>query len=106
MSIPITDFVCSNRLSSLPNELGRLKHVWNLQLANMNIPDLPVSQCSRENPAAKVILPILRAKLRRCVPFNRMKLMVVGLQGTGIENFFFPLPSDMVLSWMSSDAVH
>ena len=29
---------------------------------------------------AKEILPKLRAKLRKSVPFNRMKLMIVGLQ--------------------------
>ena len=34
---------------------------------------------------AKRVIPYLRAKLRKSVPFNRMKLMVVGLQ---VGSFF------------------
>lgn len=68
-------------LRQLPAELGNLKNIWNLRLTNLNINDVPFTFDERNH--AKTVLPYLRVKLRKSVPFNRMKLMVVGLQGRG-----------------------
>ncbi|XP_047142009.1 leucine-rich repeat serine/threonine-protein kinase 1 isoform X1 [Hydra vulgaris] len=68
-------------LTVLPAELSLLKNVWNLRLSGLNIPDLPFEL--NDKNLAKQVMPYLCAKLRKSVSFNRMKLMVVGLQARG-----------------------
>eukprot|EP00794_Sanderia_malayensis_P013704 gene13704-15131_t len=77
------ELILSNnpRIQRLPPELGKLRNIWNLRLENLNIQDIP--EDVKSSRSTKKILAHLRGKLRKSVPFKRMKLMVVGLQGRG-----------------------
>ncbi|XP_066918410.1 leucine-rich repeat serine/threonine-protein kinase 1-like isoform X2 [Clytia hemisphaerica] len=72
----------NHNLHTIPSTLGKLKNIWTLKLAELTIPELASFNLDDKN-VAKDILPFLRAKLRKSESFNRMKLMIVGLQGRG-----------------------
>nr|XP_002736404.1 PREDICTED: leucine-rich repeat serine/threonine-protein kinase 1-like [Saccoglossus kowalevskii] len=71
-------------ITYLPLELGNLKRCWNMQLHGLNITNLPDTlQPGTEGVRVSDICAHLKAQLRKSEPCNRMKLMVVGLQGQG-----------------------
>uniref|UniRef100_A0A7M5VAP0 non-specific serine/threonine protein kinase n=1 Tax=Clytia hemisphaerica TaxID=252671 RepID=A0A7M5VAP0_9CNID len=67
-------------LTFLPPKLGLLKNIWSLNLSGLDIKNVPHKF---EGLNHVKVLSFLRAKLRKSKPFNRIKLMLVGLQGRG-----------------------
>lgn len=71
-------------LKILPLDLGRLHNCWELTLHGLNVTNVPHHLLPGvRGGSAKRLLAYLRAQLRHCEPYNRMKLMAVGLQGRG-----------------------
>ncbi len=77
--------VCvSNAITALPLTLGSLRNCWELSLNGIRISNVPHHLLPNSGRGStRHLLAYLRAQLRHCVPYNRMKLMVVGLQGRG-----------------------
>ena len=69
-------------LTTLPPALGRLKNCFQLGIDNLRLNNLPHTT-NIEGSRTKVILHFLHTELRNSVPSRRMKLMVVGLAGQG-----------------------
>jgi len=86
-------------VTELPLELGKLQNCWELSVKGLklsNVPQhvrpgmyflflvvtliIPCIYADVRGGTTRQLLAYLRAQLRRCVPYNRMKLMVVGLQ--------------------------
>ena len=69
----------------LPLTLGRLRNCWELILHGLKISNVPqhLMPGVTRGGSTKHLLAYLRAQLRHCVPYNRMKLMLVGLQVRG-----------------------
>lgn len=73
-----SDIVC------LPLTLGMLRNCWEITLNGLRISNAPHHLLpGGGRGSTRHLLAYLRAQLRHCVPYNRMKLMVVGLQGRG-----------------------
>lgn len=71
--------VSENNISVLPDEIGRLDRLYELPLQGLNL---------QHDPAAlkggpKDIVSYFRCKLKKAVPYHRIKLMLVGLGGRG-----------------------
>ncbi|XP_063170359.1 leucine-rich repeat serine/threonine-protein kinase 1 [Candoia aspera] len=62
-------------IQELPPELGQLVNLWQLDIEDLNIGNLPV-EIRKEGP--KTILAYLRAQLRKAERCNLMKMVVVG----------------------------
>uniref|UniRef100_A0A8C6XCI5 non-specific serine/threonine protein kinase n=1 Tax=Naja naja TaxID=35670 RepID=A0A8C6XCI5_NAJNA len=62
-------------IQELPTELGQLVNLWQLDIEDLNIGNLPV-EIRKEGP--KTILAYLRAQLRKAERCNVMKMVVVG----------------------------
>ena len=84
--------------------LGRLRNCWELNLNGLKIQNVPhhLLPGVSKGGSTKHLLAYLRAQLRHCVPYNRMKLMAVGLQGRGkttllsvLRNPSSPLPPNV-----------
>eukprot|EP00731_Ephydatia_muelleri_P016582 Em0009g1006a len=88
----------------LPLKLGQLRNCWELILNSLTITNIPphlLPGVSRSG-STKHLLAYLRAQHRNCIPYNRMKLMVVGLQGRGkttllsvLRDISAPLPPNV-----------
>ena len=88
----------------LPLKLGQLRNCWELILNGQTITNIPhhlIPGVSRSG-STKHLLAYLRAQHRNCIPYNRMKLMVVGLQGRGkttllsvLKDIGAPLPPNV-----------
>ena len=99
--------VCSlpsnSDITTLPLTLGMLCNCWELTLNGLRISNAPHHLLpSSGRGSTRHLLAYLRAQLRHCVPYNRMKLMVVGLQGRGKTTLLSvlrspnsPLPEDV-----------
>ncbi len=72
----------NSEISELPLTLGRLRNCWELTLNGLKINNVPQHYLPgvARGGSTKHLLAYLRAQLRHCVPYNRMKLMAVGLQ--------------------------
>ncbi|XP_028406855.1 leucine-rich repeat serine/threonine-protein kinase 1-like [Dendronephthya gigantea] len=68
-------------LRSLPPDLGNLTECYQLGIEGLNLSGIP--RYARSGHTSKDVLTYLRAKQRKSVPYYRMKLMVIGLQGRG-----------------------
>ena len=77
--LQILDLSNNPRLTQLPDAMGRLQNLFQLNLAGNNIVDPDPQYFS---PTRKCIM-FLRQRLRGCLPYYRMKLMIVGLAGIG-----------------------
>ncbi|XP_026565039.1 leucine-rich repeat serine/threonine-protein kinase 1 isoform X1 [Pseudonaja textilis] len=62
-------------IQELPTELGQLVNLWQLDIEDLNIGNLP-TEIRKEGP--KTILAYLRAQLRKAERCNVMKMVVVG----------------------------
>lgn len=61
-----------------------LRNCWEITLNGLRITNAPQHLLPGSGRGStRHLLAYLRAQLRHCVPYNRMKLMVVGLQGRG-----------------------
>ncbi|XP_068741133.1 leucine-rich repeat serine/threonine-protein kinase 1-like isoform X3 [Montipora capricornis] len=84
MSLIELDLSNNLEIRTLPPELGNLRECWQLRLNKLNLPGLPKHVRPGENGVrSKDTMAYLRATLRKSVPYYRMKLMVVGMQGRG-----------------------
>ena len=107
-------------IHALPLTMGRLRNCWELIINGLKITNVPhhlLPGVSRSG-STKHLLAYLRTQLRHCVPYNRMKLMTVGLQGRGKTTLLSvlrdpqaPLPSNVstvgvnVAEWVVSPPV-
>ncbi|XP_041917167.1 leucine-rich repeat serine/threonine-protein kinase 1 isoform X2 [Alosa sapidissima] len=62
-------------IQELPAELGQLPNLWQLDIEDLNISNVP-AEVRREGPAG--VLAYLRAHLRKAEPCRLLKMLVVG----------------------------
>ncbi|XP_056135379.1 leucine-rich repeat serine/threonine-protein kinase 1 [Lampris incognitus] len=69
-------YLCTNPgIRKLPVELGQLSNLWQLDVEDLNISNVP-QEVRKEGPVA--VLAFLRAHLRKAVPCNLLKMVVIG----------------------------
>ncbi|XP_042617266.1 leucine-rich repeat serine/threonine-protein kinase 1-like [Cyprinus carpio] len=94
-------YFCSNPgIQELPIELGQLSNLWQLDIEDLNITNIP-ADVSVGGPAA--VLAYLRAELRGAEPCRLLKLMVVGPPRQGKSALLEGLQTGKPSSFISTD---
>ncbi|XP_034536413.1 leucine-rich repeat serine/threonine-protein kinase 1 isoform X2 [Notolabrus celidotus] len=73
----LTELYLSNNpgIRELPAELGQLSNLWQLDIEDLNITNVP-QDVRKEGPGS--VLAFLRAQLRKAEPFRLLKMLVIG----------------------------
>ncbi|XP_047437183.1 leucine-rich repeat serine/threonine-protein kinase 1 isoform X2 [Mugil cephalus] len=73
----LTELYLSNNpgIRELPAELGQLSNLWQLDIEDLNITNVP-QEVRREGPSS--VLAFLRAHLRKAEPCRLLKMVVIG----------------------------
>ncbi|CAJ1048538.1 leucine-rich repeat serine/threonine-protein kinase 1 isoform X2 [Xyrichtys novacula] len=73
----LTELYLSNNpgIRELPAELGQLSNLWQLDIEDLNITNVP-QDVRKEGPCS--ILAFLRAQLRKAEPYRLQKMLVIG----------------------------
>nr|XP_028561642.1 leucine-rich repeat serine/threonine-protein kinase 1 isoform X1 [Podarcis muralis]XP_028561643.1 leucine-rich repeat serine/threonine-protein kinase 1 isoform X1 [Podarcis muralis] len=87
-------------IQELPPELGQLVNLWQLDIEELNIGNLP-AEIRKEGP--KTILAYLRAQLRKAEKCNLMKMIVVGPPRQGKSTLIEILQTGKASHSMPSD---
>ncbi|XP_066492192.1 leucine-rich repeat serine/threonine-protein kinase 1 [Tiliqua scincoides] len=88
-------------IQELPPELGQLANLWQLDIEELNIINLP-AEIRKEGP--RTILAYLRAQLRKAEKCNLMKMIVVGPPRQGKSTLIEVLQTGKASLSMPSDA--
>uniref|UniRef100_H3CMJ3 non-specific serine/threonine protein kinase n=1 Tax=Tetraodon nigroviridis TaxID=99883 RepID=H3CMJ3_TETNG len=74
----LTELYLSNNagIRELPPELGQLSNLWQLDIENLTITNVP--QEIRKEEGSVSVLAFLRAQLRKAEHFRRLKMLVIG----------------------------
>ena len=78
-SLTSLDLSRNTGITHLPDEMGRLSNLWDLQLVGLS---LDLDSAILESKAQELI-GFLHSKLKNSVPYYRMKLVAVGQTGRG-----------------------
>uniref|UniRef100_A0A9J7Z4H1 non-specific serine/threonine protein kinase n=1 Tax=Cyprinus carpio carpio TaxID=630221 RepID=A0A9J7Z4H1_CYPCA len=87
-------------IQELPIELGQLSNLWQLDIEDLNITNIP-ADVRKDGPAA--VLAYLRAELRGAEPCRLLKLMVVGPPRQGKTALLEGLQTGKPSSFVSTD---
>ncbi|TSK53838.1 Leucine-rich repeat serine/threonine-protein kinase 1 [Bagarius yarrelli] len=87
-------------IQELPPELGQLSNLWQLDIDELNISNVPADVC-KDGPAA--VLAFLRAELRCAEPCRLMKVMFVGPPRQGKSALLEALQTGKNSPFSSSD---
>ncbi|XP_053320757.1 leucine-rich repeat serine/threonine-protein kinase 1 isoform X2 [Spea bombifrons] len=87
-------------IRELPAELGQLASLWQLDLEDLNITNVPV-EIRKEGPVT--ILAFLRAQLRKAERCRLVKMMIVGPPRQGKSSLFEVLQTGKVCQQMQGD---
>lgn len=78
-SLTCLDLCRNTGITHLPDEMGRLSNLWDLELSGLK---LDLDSAILESKAQELI-GFLHSKLKKSVPYYRMKLVAVGQAGCG-----------------------
>uniref|UniRef100_A0A671SFI8 non-specific serine/threonine protein kinase n=1 Tax=Sinocyclocheilus anshuiensis TaxID=1608454 RepID=A0A671SFI8_9TELE len=87
-------------IQELPVELGQLSNLWQLDIEDLNITNIP-ADVRKDGPAA--VLAYLRAELRGAEPCRLLKLMVVGPPRQGKSALLEGLQTSKPSSFTNTD---
>ncbi|KAM3625600.1 uncharacterized protein V6R79_014655 [Siganus canaliculatus] len=87
-------------IRELPAELGQLSNLWQLDLEDLNLSNVP-QEVRREGPAS--VLAFLRAHLRRAEPFQRLKMLLIGPPRQGKTSLLEVLQNGRASAFTPSD---
>ncbi|XP_073683577.1 leucine-rich repeat serine/threonine-protein kinase 1-like [Garra rufa] len=87
-------------IQELPIELGQLSNLWQLDIEDLNITNIP-ADVRKDGPAA--VLAYLRAELRGAEPCRLLKLMVVGPPRQGKSALLEGLQTGKPSSFINTD---
>ncbi|XP_067257484.1 leucine-rich repeat serine/threonine-protein kinase 1 isoform X3 [Chanodichthys erythropterus] len=87
-------------IQELPIELGQLSNLWQLDIEDLNITNVP-ADVRKDGPAA--VLAYLRAELRGAEPCRLLKLMVVGPPRQGKSALLEGLQTGKASAFLNTD---